>query len=205
MSQKQHWEQVYTTKASDSVSWYQPHAQRSFDWIVGTGISREGQIIDIGGGASTLVDDLLNADYECITVLDLSRTALQVAQHRLGARAKSVRWCEADVTTTEFPTNLFDVWHDRAVFHFLTEAVDRRMYVEQFRHAVKADGHIIMATFSLDGPTRCSGLPIVQYSAVSLQAELGAQFELVKQANEQHTTPSGARQNFIYCHFIKRD
>ena len=201
-----HWENVYTTKSSEQVSWYQPHVQRSYDWIVRTDMARDGQIIDVGGGASTLVDDLLEAGYQNITVLDLSGAALQVAQQRLGAlRAARVQWREADITATEFSAHMFDIWHDRAVFHFLTEAADRRAYVAQLRHAVKRGGHIIMATFSLDGPTRCSGLPIVQYSAASLQAELGAQFELVEQANEQHTTPSGAAQNFIYCHFIRRD
>ena len=201
---KAHWENIYSTKSPESVSWYQPHAQRSLDWIVRTGIAREAQIIDVGGGASTLVDDLLDEGYEHITVLDLSDAALHVARKRLGARAEQVRWCESDVTTAEFPALMFNVWHDRAVFHFLTEAADRRAYVKQLRHAVKPGGHIIMATFSLDGPTHCSGLPIVQYSADTLQAEFGSYFELVEHANEQHTTPSGAVQHFIYCHFIKR-
>lgn len=205
MSQKQHWEQVYTSKASDSVSWYQPRAQQSLDWIAHTGIGCGGQIIDVGGGASTLIVDLLDAGYQNITVLDLSSAALQVAQKRLGARATQVHWYEADSTTATLPGLKFDIWHDRAVFHFLTEAADRRAYVKQLLHAVKVGGHIIMATFSLEGPTRCSGLPIVQYSAETLRAELGCHFDLVEHANEQHATPSGTVQNFIYCHFIKRD
>lgn len=202
---KAHWENVYSTKSSEAVSWYQPHALRSLAWIAGTGVGLSGAVIDIGGGASTLVDDLLDAGYQHITVLDLSGAALQVAQERLGARANQVRWCEADITADVFPAEIFDVWHDRAVFHFLTEAADRKAYVEQMQHALKPGGHIIMATFSLEGPTRCSGLPIVQYSAAKLQAELGAQFQLVEHAYEQHVTPSEAVQHFIYCHFIKRD
>jgi len=201
---KAHWENVYSTKPSESVSWFQPHAQRSLDWIVRTVTPREGQIIDVGGGASTLVDDLLGAGYEDITVLDLSGAALQVAQQRLGAQAKHVHWCEADVTTVELPACFYDAWHDRAVFHFLTEAADRKAYVEKMLHAVKVGGHIIMATFSLDGPTRCSGLPIMQYSAETLQAELGPRFQLMEHAAESHVTPTGATQHFIYCHFIKR-
>jgi len=206
MVKKAHWENVYSTKTPDSVSWYQPHAQRSLDWIVRTGATpRKGQIIDIGGGVSTLVDDLLVAGYEHITVLDLSGAALRVAQQRLGARGEHVHWCEADVTIVELPACFYDVWHDRAVFHFLTEAADRKAYAEKILHAVKVDGHIIMATFSLNGPTRCSGLPIMQYSAETLQAELGPRFQLMEQATESHVTPTGATQHFIYCHFIKRE
>lgn len=202
---KEHWESVYSTKSAESVSWYQPHAQRSFDLIVGAEISRKSVIMDVGGGASTLVDDLLEAGYERITVLDLSSAALQVAQRRLGTRAEQVQWLDAEATTATLPASTFDVWHDRAVFHFLTAAADRKSYVNQLRHAVKPGAHIIIATFSLDGPTRCSGLPIVQYSAETLHAELGTQFELISQQNETHLTPSGATQNFIYCHFIKRN
>ncbi len=187
------------------MSWYQPHAKLSLAWITHAGVGHDGAIIDVGGGASTLVDDLLAAGYQNLTVLDLSGAALNVALQRLGPQAAKVNWCEADVTTADFAEQSFDIWHDRAVFHFLTELSDRKAYVEQLHRAVKSGGHVIIATFSLEGPLRCSGLPIVQYSAEILQPELGPQFQLIEQANERHVTPSGAEQHFIYCHFIKRD
>ena len=205
MTRKTHWENIYSTKSANTVSWYQAHAERSLEWIAHTGIALDAPIIDVGGGASTLVDDLLDAGYQNITVLDLSGAALRVAQQRLGGRADKVHWCEADVTSMILPAQKFAVWHDRAVFHFLTELADRKAYVEQLLHAVEPDGHIVISVFSLEGPTRCSGLPIVQYSAQTLQAELGPRLRLIEHVNERHTTPSGAIQNFIYCHFIKRD
>lgn len=205
MTTKTYWENIYSTKSFETVSWYQPHSERSFAWISRSGIALDAPIIDVGGGASTLVDDLLGVGYRNITVLDLSGAALRVAQQRLGSRADQVHWCEADVTTANLPAQKFAVWHDRAVFHFLTEPTDRKAYVEQLLRVVKPNGHIIISTFSLGGPTRCSGLPIIQYSAETLQTELGAGFQLTEHANDRHTTPSGAVQNFIYCHFIKSD
>ncbi len=202
---KSHWETVYATKASESVSWYQPHAKLSLDWIQGLGVARDVAIIDVGGGASTLADDLLAAGYQNLTILDLSGAALNLTLKRLGPDAAKVTWREADVTTTALPQHAYDIWHDRAVFHFLTEHSERQAYTQQLLHAVKPGGHVIIATFGLNGPTRCSGLPIVQYSAEALQKELGPQFQLLEHANERHVTPSGAEQSFIYCHFIKGD
>lgn len=182
---------------------YQPHAALSLAWIARTGVARNSAIIDIGGGASTLVDDLLAAGYTNLTVLDLSGAAIKIAQQRLGLNARQVIWREADVTTTELPEYAFDIWHDRAVFHFLTEVTDRKAYVEQLRRAVKPGGHIIIVTFSLEGLTRCSGLPIAQYSAQTLSQKLGAYFELGEHANERHVTPSCAEQTICLLSFYQ--
>ena len=168
--------------------------------IRGTGVSRSGAIIDVGGGASMLVDDLIADGYQHVTVLDLSAAALEVAKQRLGRRAGFVTWMEGDVTTVELPTHHFDIWHDRAVFHFLTEEQDRRAYVANVLQAVRPSGHVIVATFAEDGPTQCSGLPVMRYSAKQLHAEFGTSFALLKQEREDHQTPSGTVQRFIYCY-----
>jgi SAM-dependent methyltransferase len=200
MQSKEHWERVYTTKAADAVSWYQPHAEHSLALIRATGTPRSGSIIDVGGGASTLVDDLLADGYSSLTVLDLSARALESAQHRLGGRAESVAWLVGDVTTTRLPERAYDVWHDRAVFHFLTAEQDRRAYVASVQRSVKPLGHVIVATFAEDGPTQCSGLPVVRYSPEALHAQFGDSFALLKQEREAHQTPFGTVQKFIYCY-----
>lgn len=201
MQSKDHWERVYSTKAVEAVSWYQPHAERSLALIRGTGVPDTASIIDVGGGASTLVDDLLADGYASLTVLDLSSTALEAARRRLGTRADAVRWLEGDVTTVQFPEHAFDVWHDRAVFHFLTGEEERRAYVANVLRSVKPFGHVIVATFADDGPTQCSGLPVVRYTAEGLHAQFGEAFSLLKQEREAHHTPFGTVQKFIYCHF----
>lgn len=198
METKQHWEQVYVTKATDAVSWFQPRAETSQRLIHATGVPPTGAIIDVGGGASTLVDGLLAAGYTNLTVLDLSAAALAAARTRLGAAGDVVRWIEADVRDADLPAHAYDVWHDRAAFHFLTDAPARAAYVRTVRHALKSGGHLIVATFAEDGPTRCSGLPICRYSAAALQEEFGAVFEPVHQEYEVHTTPAGATQRFVY-------
>lgn len=200
MQSKDHWEKVYSTKATNAVSWFQPHADVSFNLIKATGVSRDAAIIDVGGGASVLVDDLLSAGYSDLTVLDLSAAALAAAKLRLGARAPQVQWIEADITRANLPEKRFDIWHDRAVFHFLTRAEDRAAYVETVFKAVKPGGHVIVATFAEDGPEKCSGLPVVRYSADGLHDEFGAAFTLLNQRNEEHHTPSGSVQQFIYCY-----
>jgi SAM-dependent methyltransferase len=200
MQSKEHWERVYSTKPADAVSWYQPHADQSLALIRGTGTPRSGAIIDIGGGASTLVDDLVAGGYSNVTVLDLSAAALQTAQRRLAERADLVTWLEADVTTFDLPARHYDVWHDRAVFHFLTAEAERRAYVANVLRSVKPAGHVIVATFAEDGPTQCSGLPVVRYSPQTLHAQFGDSFALVKQERESHHTPSGTVQKFIYCY-----
>ena len=200
MQSKAHWENVYHTRQTDQVSWFQEHAERSLQFIHNTGVAKNGHIMDVGGGASTLVDDLLREGYQNITVLDISAAALQAAQVRLGSEAAKVRWLEADITQIEFPQASVDVWHDRAVFHFLTDPQDRQRYVQAVLCAVKPGGHVIVATFAEDGPLRCSGLDIVRYRPETLHDEFGAAFKLVNSANETHHTPSGADQKFVYCY-----
>ncbi|MDP3294220.1 MAG: class I SAM-dependent methyltransferase [Nevskia sp.] len=196
---KWHWEQVYSTKASDAVSWYQPHASVSLSLIRETGIDLDAPIIDVGGGASTLVDDLLDLGYRALSVLDLSGAALAAAASRLGTRGDGVRWLEADITRTTFPEASIELWHDRAVFHFLNEADDRAAYVRTLSQAVKPGGHLIIGTFAENGPEKCSGLPVQRYSAQGLYSQLSAEFELVKTTTEAHQTPSGSIQAFVYC------
>lgn len=205
MQSKNHWEQVYATKTATEVSWYQPHATRSLDLIRGIGLAADAAIIDVGGGASMLVDDLLDDGYRDLSVLDLSGEALAIARERLGQRANAVRWIEADATSADLPRQRYDVWHDRAVFHFLTNEADRRAYVGQVMRAVKPGGHVIVATFAPDGPTQCSGLPVVQYDPDSLHGEFGPAFVLVEHDDESHVTPGGRIQHFVYCHCVKPD
>jgi ubiquinone/menaquinone biosynthesis C-methylase UbiE len=203
MQDKSHWESVYTHKAAEAVSWFQPHADSSIALIRQTGIALDEAIIDVGGGASTMVDDLLAARYSDVTVLDISAAALNVARHRLGDIAGAVHWLEADITQVEFPKHRFDLWHDRAVFHFLTDAADRASYLRAVVHAVKPGGFVIVGTFAEDGPEKCSGLPVMRYSADSLHDEFGAEFELLGQTKEDHHTPFGTVQKFLYCYCRK--
>jgi len=203
MNTKTHWEHIYETKAPTQVSWYQEHAQYSLQFIQNTNVPKTGHIIDIGGGASTLADDLLAAGFQNVSVLDVSEHALQLARQRVGSRAGEVNWIEADITQAELPEQAYDVWHDRAVFHFLTRAEDRQKYVEAVRHSVKQGGHVIVATFAPDGPDKCSGLEVVRYSPTSLHDEFGAGFELKDSTKETHHTPFGTEQKFIYCYCRK--
>lgn len=203
MQSKEHWERVYSTRPTDRVSWYQEHAGQSLRLIRDTGAPLSASIIDVGGGASTLVDDLLQCGYSTLTVLDLSAAALAAAKKRLGPLAKSVHWIEANVTDVSLPAGAYDVWHDRALFHFLTSPQDRRAYVEAVLRAVKPRGHVIVATFAEDGPIECSGLPVMRYSATDLHAEFGAPFTLVRHEHEEHRTPFGTLQKFVYCYCLK--
>jgi len=200
MKAKDHWERVYEAKSPQGVSWYQAHADQSLRLIRQTGLPTSASIVDVGGGASTLVDDLLQAGYRHLTVLDLSRAALATAQARLGEEARHVTWLEADVTQATLPAQAYDLWHDRAVFHFLTGERERAAYVAAVMHAVKPGGHVIVATFAEDGPLQCSGLPVVRYSPAGLHAEFGAPFTLLRHEREEHHTPAGAVQKFIYCY-----
>lgn len=203
LNAKAHWENVYATKAPTEVSWYQPHPALSLELIRATGIALGEPIIDVGGGASTLVDDLLDAGYENISVLDISAKALETAQARLGERAARVKWIEADVTQTELPAQHFAVWHDRAVFHFLTDPIARWRYVDAVRDAVKPGGHVIVASFATDGPEMCSGLVVQRYDAEKMRAEFGDAFKLISSQRESHQTPWGSEQKFIYCYCRK--
>lgn len=204
MTGKSHWEHVYSSRPTDRVSWFQEHALRSLELIQDTGASRSAAIIDVGGGASTLVDDLVQGAYSDITVLDLSGAALATAKARLGERAAAaVEWIEADITTTTLPQARFDIWHDRAVFHFLTDPADRQAYVQTVLRAVRPGGHVIVATFADDGPTECSGLPVMRYRPDELHAQFGEPFVLLRHDKEAHQTPFGTVQQFVYCYCRK--
>ena len=203
MQPKNHWEHVYSTKKTESVSWFQEHAEQSMRLIRETGVPRSAGIIDVGGGASTLVDDLLSSGYCAVSVLDLAAAALSVAKARLGERASEVQWTEGDITKVLLPVHAFDVWHDRAVFHFLTSKEDREAYVDTVLRSVKPGGHVIVATFAEDGPIQCSGLPVMRYGPSELHAEFGSPFSLVQHEREEHHTPFGTVQKFVYCYCRK--
>lgn len=200
MSGHDHWEAIYGSKGPQDVSWYRPHLDRSLKFIELARLSPDAAIIDVGGGASTLVDDLLLRGYEDVTVLDLSETAIAQAKARLGANAARVTWIVGDITRAELPKHRYDFWHDRAVFHFLTKQDDRQRYVAQVRHALKPGGHIVVATFGLEGPEHCSGLPVVRYSPEGIHDQFGIQFAKVGSDDEMHQTPWGSEQEFVYCY-----
>ena len=193
---KEHWEQVYSTKGETGVSWYQREPHLSLELIRAVAPAAGGRIIDIGGGASVLVDTLLDLPFERNAVLDISETALGKARARLGARAGRVEWIAADVTEAQ-DVGTFEIWHDRAVFHFLTDAADRRKYVELARRTVPKEGYLIVATFADEGPPKCSGLDVCRYNPDSLSAAIGQGFTLVREARETHTTPWESSQQFF--------
>lgn len=205
MNKKEHWENVYATKPHDQVSWYRDHLDNSLKMILNTAVEKDVAIIDIGGGASTLVDDLLDHGFADLSVLDISSTAIQTSKKRLGRRSSDVEWLVADITEVDLPAAHFDVWHDRAVFHFLTDPDDRRRYVELVNRSVKPGGHIIIASFGPNGPLKCSGLDVVRYSSESMHDEFGDEFQLVSSVDETHDTPFGTTQEFIYCYCRKSE
>jgi 2-polyprenyl-3-methyl-5-hydroxy-6-metoxy-1,4-benzoquinol methylase len=197
---KTHWEKVYATKAPEAVSWYRPHLETSLALIERAAAGYSASIIDVGGGESTLVDDLLARGHENITVLDVSQTAIDLTKKRLGLAAEQIHWLVADVTDVHLERRAYDVWHDRAVFHFLTASEHRAAYVRQVGHSVKLGGHVIVSTFGPEGPTRCSGLDVVRYDAESLHDQFGVHFRLVESSKELHRTPFGTTQQFMYCY-----
>ena len=201
MKNKAHWENIYNTKDSAEVSWFKPHIAASLKIISNLNIQKSEPIIDVGGGASTLADDLLKEGFQDITVLDISKKALEVAQERLGKQSKKIQWIEGDVTQVKLTEKYYGIWHERAVFHFLTSSEEKRNYIDLLERSLKSTGHVVMAVFSLKGPTKCSGLEIIRYSPESLQSELGEIFKLIKEFTEIHQTPFGTIQDFIYCHF----
>ncbi len=203
MKSKEHWEKVYSTKLANSVSWFQEHAAISLKIIREANINLAASIIDVGGGASTLVDDLMKVGFQNLTVLDISEEALSLAQDRLKENASKALWITSDITKADLPNHHYDVWHDRAVFHFLISEYDHNAYIKTVLHAVKPGGHVIVATFAEDGPLQCSGLPVMRYTAEQLYAEFGAAFELVAHVNESHDTPFGTTQKFVYCYCRK--
>ena len=199
MTTKAHWENVYQTKAVDEVSWYRPHLETSLRLIEDAAPDRDSAIIDGGGGEATLVDDLVSRGYTDVTVLDISHAAIGGAKDRLGFAAAPVHWITGDITSVGLEAARYDLWHDRAVFHFLTSADDRAAYVRQVALAVRPGGHVIVATFGLDGPEKCSGLDVVRYDADNLHGEFGPKFRLLDSVTELHETPWGTPQQFMYC------
>jgi SAM-dependent methyltransferase len=199
MDSQTHWEKIYGTKAPDDLSWYRPHLELSLELIRRAANEPYPSIIDVGGGESTLVDDLIALGYQNVTVLDISRIAIEATQKRLGAASSHVHWLIADITNTELEHGAYDVWHDRAVFHFLTAPDSRAAYVRQVANAVKPGGYVIVSTFGPEGPTKCSGLDVVRYDPETLHHEFGVHFRLLDSSKELHRTPFGTVQQFLYC------
>jgi hypothetical protein len=197
-----HWDDVYSRKALDQVSWFEPVPARSLEWIADTGIASDAAVIDVGGGASTLVDELIGRGFRNLAVLDISEEAIRKVAERLGERRRFVNLRAHDVTTF-VPPRTYDLWHDRAVFHFLTAAADRQRYAQVLRLATHPGSHVLISTFGPEGPMRCSGLETCRYDAGQLAGELGAEFTLAHSAVEMHTTPGGARQQFLHTHFLR--
>jgi SAM-dependent methyltransferase len=202
-ARRSHWESVYGTKAATAVSWYEPRPELSLNAIMKSGMARTDPMIDVGGGTSLLVDELLEAGYTGVTVLDISSAALAQIRARFIGKPRAPWLVQADITTYQ-PQRQYALWHDRAVFHFLVEAEDQQRYRQVLRSALRPGGQIVIATFGPNGPERCSGLPVARYSAETLSAELGAEFHLIDAALTTHRTPAGIEQQFLYCRFSLR-
>lgn len=197
---RRHWDDVYDRRAPDELSWYQPHLERSLELIEHSGLAKDAAIIDVGGGASTLVDDLLARGYTAVSVLDLSANAIAGAKRRLGARAERVTWIVGDITQIDLGERAYDFWHDRAVFHFLRGDEARARYVAAASRALRIGGRIVVATFGPAGPERCSGLDVTRYSADEIHARFGGAFRKLSGFEERHRTPGGTEQEFVYCY-----
>ncbi len=200
MSGKTHWDDVYETRGPERVSWFRPHLDRSLAFLDAARLDRSAGVIDVGGGASTFVDDLLDRGYRNLTVLDLSQAALDTARSRLGKRGVDVQWICADITDARLPDNAYDFWHDRAVFHFLLDADARARYVDAVRRSVRPAGHIVVATFGPHGPEKCSGLDVLRFTPEALHAQFGPEFSKLGDTTETHVTPWGTEQEFVYCY-----
>jgi 2-polyprenyl-3-methyl-5-hydroxy-6-metoxy-1,4-benzoquinol methylase len=200
MSFKTHWDTVYANKPPNAFSWYRPHLETSLALIERAMPNKSASLIDVGGGESTLVDDLLARGYQNITVLDISQTAIDVTKKRLKEAAETIEWITGDVTKVDLAPSAYDVWHDRAVFHFLTSTEARHAYVKNVARAVVRGGHVIIGTFGPEGPTKCSGLDVMRYDAESLHDQFGPRFRLVDSSKELHQTPFGTTQQFLYCY-----
>ena len=198
MNQKDHWDQVYTTKPTEKLGWFKPHLQTSLTWIRGLSLDVEDPIIDVGGGASTLADDLLDVGHRSVTVLDISEKALSSAKSRLGKRAELVTWVDGDIISVDLLTHHYALWHDRAAFHFLTVPEQQRAYRNNLLKALKPGGHVIIGTFAPEAPPTCSGLPIQRYSPEQLEKTLGEEFDLERHHKELHITPGGVEQTYLY-------
>jgi ubiquinone/menaquinone biosynthesis C-methylase UbiE len=200
---KTHWNDVYGRKRAEEVSWFRPHLDISLGFIRAARLDRDARIVDVGGGASTFVDDLLALGHTNVAVADIAESALEVAKRRLGPRARDVDWLVGDVTSTLLPPASVDFWHDRAVFHFLVNEDSRAAYLRQVRRSVKPGGHVLVATFGLDGPDKCSGLPTARYDATGIKAVFGDVFTKIGEAAETHETPWGSEQAFVYCFCVR--
>ena len=201
MARDKHWNRVFSNREPHETSWYQPHLALSLKFVELAGLPPSAGILDVGAGVSTLAGDLLDQGFSEVSVLDCSAAAIDLARSRLGGLAQQVHWLEGDITTLSLPVSGFDLWHDRAVFHFLTEPSDRAAYRVALERALRPGGHLIVATFALTGPERCSGLPVLRYDADTLMQALGPGLQLVETDEEAHRTPSGNRQDFLYCYF----
>ena len=201
MNSKKHWNQIYSSQPPDNVGWYKPHLETSLAWIEDLNVDPHEPIIDIGGGASTLVDDLLERGHKNLTVLDLSKSAIQITQKRPGNASSAVTWLVGDVTEIELPSRYYLLWHDRAVFHFLIEPGSQQKYKEALLDSLKEGGYFIIGTFTPEAPPQCSGLPVQRYDSELLTKTFGDRFELKRQRNEMHTTPGGVKQSYVYCLF----
>lgn len=203
MSSESHWQEVYQSREPQEVGWYRPHLECSLELIESVA-APAARIIDVGGGCSTLVDDLLDRGFDRVTVLDIAQSAIDISRRRLGSRAAKVAWLAADVANDPLPQDEYDLWHDRAVFHFLTRPGDRAAYVAAAARALKPGGWLIVAAFSPEAPPRCSGLDVVRYTFDSLRREFRDQFVHVKDMEQLHVTPSGVKQPYIYCLFRRK-
>lgn len=205
MDRRSHWDSIYIARPTTSLAWYQPHLRLSLELLQGLGLPQDSPIIDIGGGDCTLVDDLIDLGYTNLTVLDVSGQALARSRERLAERAAQVTWLEVDVTLVDLPPAAFRAWHDRAVFHFLSDPLERGLYILALRKSLAPGGYLILASFALDGPQQCSDLPVIRYSPETLAAELGPHFKLLTSAGEIHRTPWGSEQRFQYSLFQHRE
>jgi len=203
MDVKSHWEHTFAAKSPAQTSWYTPHLQHSIRWIEESGLPKTAAILDVGAGRSTLIDDLLARGYTNLTALDISEAALADVRQRLGQLVNSVTWIAGDVTTVSLAPRCYDLWHDRALFHFLTEPAQRDQYLERIRHALKPSGLVMLSTFGPEGPVQCSGLAVRRYDRASLAAAFGHDFTLQDAEMETHTTPSGKPQQFLHARFIR--
>jgi SAM-dependent methyltransferase len=199
---KNHWEELYHSTSPGKVSWYQENPATSLDFIEKTGLPKEAPILDVGSGASTLIDQLLLRGYRNLALLDVSTKALLLTRQRLGGKATGVAWHHGDVTRYSLPEQ-YSLWHDRAAFHFLVDPSDRRAYVTSLRQGLRPQGHLILATFAVGGPTKCSGLDVTQYDTQKITTELGQNFRLIETLEELHQTPAGVEQLFSYFWFTR--
>ena len=204
MDRKAHWEKIFSDKAPEQLTWYQAQPQQSLQLVTESGLHRKARIIDVGGGTSLLAGCLSDAGYERVTVLDIATKALQKNQRQLGKRAAAITWVEADVTRAPLAANCYDLWHDRAVFHFLVEPEDRERYREALLRSLRPGGHLILATFAINGPEQCSGLDVVRYGAAKIEATFGNDFQLRRSVEEEHRTPWDTTQSFTYFHLVRK-